>query len=231
MNVKKASFIFISSSVFIGMVVLGVLTRRSYINDININSYINDKNINFSTSKYEEDITKVFTKFEDLSTLEDLEEVSPIIVKVKVESELPRNRYYLTTLTTVRILEVLKGDINKDLISIFEPIDVTNIIDSNDVVTSLDGYNWLKEGNEYILFLRSLKDSHYSHDSVVYLPTTTILSKYGINRDKASKLDKEKVLKNNFKYSDISNQEVILYEDKNIDKFNYFKNEVLNKYK
>lgn len=231
MNKKNIAFTIIFMSVFVSMIVLGILTRRSYVNDIDANRYFNDKSINLSISTYEEDITKVFIKFENLNSMRDLEKVSPIIVRVQVDSQAPRNRYYLTTLTTVKIIKVYKGDINEELISIFEPIDVINMTDTDNMVGSLDGYNWMNKDKEYILFLRPLKDSHYGHGDIVYLPTSTILSKYQIDESKVSKLDKDKILSTNLKYTSVSGQEVFLYEDKSVDKFNYFKKVVLDKYK
>ncbi|SKA92217.1 hypothetical protein SAMN05428976_11912 [Clostridium sp. USBA 49] len=231
MNKKNIAFAIIFVGVFVSMIVLGILTRKSYVNDIDVNRYINDESMNLSISTYQEDITKVFTKFEDLNSIEDLEKVSPIIVRAQVDSQTSRNRYYLTTLTTVKVVKVYKGDINSDLISIFEPIDIVNITDANDIVDSLDGYNWMKEDKEYILFLRPLKDSHYTDGDTVYLPTSTILSKYQIDESQVSKLNKEKILNANLKYTSVGEQEVFLYEDKNIDKFKDFKEDVLHKYK
>ncbi|WP_339228941.1 hypothetical protein [Aeribacillus sp. FSL K6-2833] len=230
MTIKKVSFIFIPIIMIIFMVVIGILTRNSYINDVDVNKYFNDKELNYTISKYEEDITKVFTKFESLKNLDELEKESPIIVKAKVDSKSPRIRYYLTTLTTVKVLNVYKGKISNDFISVFEPIDIIDAVDSAGTVNSVDGYNWMDKEKEYILFLRPLKDSHYSDDSVVYLPTTTVLSKYQIDESKVSLLDEDKMLNGSLKYADIKNQEVVLYEDQYVDKFNNFKRDVLNKY-
>ena len=85
----------------------------------------------------------------------------------------------------------------------------------------------MKESKEYILFLRPLKDSNYSNNESVYLPTTTLLSKYEISNNKAENLNINELVN----YYDIRNEEIFTDNYETINKFNYFKDNIMKIYK
>lgn len=209
-------------------VYMAVKTKLSYINDVDINKCINEINTKLYISSYEEDITEVFTLNESVIEVSDLENISPIIVKVKVNPIKERRRFYLCTLTNVEVIEVYNGEVDENNIDIFEPIDISiNKENGEIIVDSLDGYNWMKESKEYILFLRPLKDSNYSNNESVYLPTTTLLSKYEISNNKAENLNINELVN----YYDIRNEEIFTDNYEIINKFNYFKDNIMKIYK
>lgn len=214
--------------ILLGVFVLAFNIRQSFIKDTDINLYTNNKDISYMTVEYEEDITKSFIKNEDISKLEQLEKISQIVVKVKVDDSVPREMYEETTLTNVIIKEVLKGELDKSSIYVFEPFDCYNG-DNLLYLYSLDGYNIMNENSEYILFLREIKDSNYTPDNSIYMPTTTLLSKYSIN-DKMLKLNNVKLINNQVKYYDVKNLDIISDNSENIEKYNDIKLSILNKY-
>ena len=178
--------------------------------------------------EFEEDITKSFTKNKDISKLEQLEKISPIIVKVKVDDSASREMYEETTLTKVIIKEVFKGELDQNSIYVFEPFDCYNE-DNLLYLYSLDGYNIMNKNSEYILFLREIKDSNYTSDDSIYMPTTTLLSKYSIN-DKMLELNNVKLINNQVKYYNVKNLDIISDNSENIEKYNDIKLSILKKY-
>lgn len=213
--------------IFTGVVIVGIMTRNSYINNVDISNYSEKDNVYLEITDHTEDVTKDFKNLNEIKTLKDLEANTPIIAKVKVNPNSKRDQYYLTTLTNVQVLDVYKGSIPYKNIDIFEPISGMSLEDpKEDFISSLDGYNLMNDGKEYIVFLKELKDVNYSENKTVYMPTTTILSKYEVSNDTINKLKPD----DKIKYSDVKNQEVLLTDENLIKKFNNFKDEVIKKY-
>lgn len=213
--------------VLLAMIMLAFNVRQSFVKDTDINLYINDKNILCTILEHQEDITKDFIKNEDISKLEQLEKMSPVIVKVKVDSYSPREMYEEATLTKVTVKEVFKGNLDKESIYVFEPFYM--ITNPPIIINSLDGYNVMDKDLEYILFLRDMKDSNYTPDDTIYMPTTTLLSKYSINNT-ILKLNSVKLINNEVKYYNVKGLDIINNNLKDIEKYNDMKLNVLKKY-
>lgn len=225
---KLRGFIWIIIIVaLLAMIMLAFDVRQSFVKDTDINLYINDKNILCTVLEHQEDITKDFIKNEEISKLEQLEKVSPVIVKVKVDSDSPREIYEEATLTKVTVKEVFKGNLDKDSIYVFEPFYM--ITNPPIIINSLDGYNAMDKDLEYILFLRDMKDSNYTPEDTIYMPTTTLLSKYSINNT-ILKLNSAKLINNEVKYSNVKGLDIINNNLKDIEKYNNMKLNVLKKY-
>lgn len=208
--------------ILIGAFMLAFNVRNSFIKDTDINLYINDKDILYTLYEHEEDVTKDFIRNEKISTLKELEKTSSLIVRVKIDNSAPREIYEGATLTKANIKEVFKGKLDKDSIYLFEPFDVITYDPVK--IYSLDGYNLMGKDSEYILFLKDMKDSNYTPDDTIYMPTTTLLSKFTIN---------DKIVKStgrNLKYNIVKNSDIITDNEKDIKKYNEMKNDVLNKY-
>lgn len=213
--------------ILLSMIMLAFNVRQSFVKDTDINLYINDKNILCTILEHQEDITKDFIKNEEISKLEQLEKMSPVIVKVKVDSDSPREIYEEATLTKVKVKEVFKGNLDKDSIYVFEPFYI--LTDTPIIINSLDGYNLMNTDSEYILFLRDMKDSNYTPDDTIYMPTTTLLSKYSINNTILT-LNSAKLINNEVKYYNVKGLDIINNNLKDIEKYNDMKLNVLKKY-
>ena len=112
--------------ILLGDFILAFNIRQSFIKDTDINLHINNKEISYESVEYEDDMAKSFIKNEDIANLNQLEKISPIIVKVKVDDSAKREIYEGTTLTKVIIKEVFKGELNQDSMYVFEPFDCYN---------------------------------------------------------------------------------------------------------
>ncbi|MDR2834195.1 MAG: hypothetical protein LBV67_10815 [Streptococcaceae bacterium] len=205
---------------------MGLQTRKSFVDDVEIGNYLNQEELKFSIRDDVSDITQSFVDMESIKSVEDLEEVSPIIVKVKVNKEASRKMYSDDTLTTVEVLEVMKGQVDKKEILVFEPIDI-NHLEGADYVNSTDGYNWMNDDEEYILYLRPLKAANYSKDKIVYLPTTTLFSKYSNSQKSPVLLDQTKINNCTVKYSEIEANEVLITDYQMLEKFLQLKDQVI----
>ena len=130
--------------ILLGNFILAFNISQSFIENTDINLHINNKDISYESVEYEEDITKSFIKNEDIANLDQLEKISPIIVKAKVDDSAKREIYEGTTLTKVIIKEVFKGDLNQDSMYVFEPFEWYNE-DNLSYLYSLDGYKIMNE--------------------------------------------------------------------------------------
>lgn len=225
---KLRRFIWIIITIILlAMIMLAFNVRQSFVKDTDINLYINDENVLCMILEHREDITKDFIKNEEISKLEQLEKISPVIVKVKVDSDSSREIYEEATLTKVNVKEVFKGNLDKESIYVFEPFYI--LTDPPIIINSLDGYNLMNTESEYILFLRDMKDSNYTPDDTIYMPTTTLLSKYSINNT-LLKLNSAKLINDEVKYYNVKGLDIINNNLKDIEKYNDMKLNVLKKY-
>ena len=71
--------------ILLGNFILAFNISQSFIENTDINLHINNKDVSYESVEYEEDITKSFIKNEDIANLDQLEKISPIIVKAKVD--------------------------------------------------------------------------------------------------------------------------------------------------
>ena len=225
---KLRRFIWIIITIILlAMIMLAFNVRQSFVKDTDINLYINDENVLCTILEHREDITKDFIKNEEISKLEQLEKISPVIVKVKVDSDSSREIYEEATLTKVNVKEVFKGNLDKESIYVFEPFYI--LTDTPIIINLLDGYNLMNTESEYILFLRDMKDSNYTPDDTIYMPTTTLLSKYSINNT-LLKLNSAKLINDEVKYYNVKGLDIINNNLKDIEKYNDMKLNVLKKY-
>lgn len=222
----KKTLVYVSCILMIiYMGIYGIQTKKSFINNVDVRNTLSEKNIKVQISSYEPDITNSFIDTDDISSLSDLITESPIIVKVKVKKNMKRELYYFCSTTYVDVLEVYEGSMdNNTTISVFEPIFTFNM-ENQPYIYSLDGYNYMNEEDEYILFLRKLKDIHYSRYDNIYIPTTTIYSKYNVNDD--IKLDAIST-PDAIVYDTLKNSDVLLTDNKRIKVFSEIKKTILD---
>lgn len=79
-------------------------------------------------------------------------------------------------LSQADVIKCWKGTIKSgEKIHLFEPVNCTGF--TNPVLCQ-EGYTPMARGEEYILFLRKVKNSHFSEDQCVYLPVSMTYGKY-----------------------------------------------------
>ena len=215
----------------------GQRTKESYINNVELKDYLSKKDLRvqyipyFSDTQFREDLPDI----ETIHRFQDVEATSDIVVKARLKDNFDRKMYHDCILSQAEILEVYRGDLKKnDSIYVFEHAGYFD----DDIVLSLDGYNMMQESEEYILFLKRLKNSHFGEEGkkYVYVPSTTTFSKYKCSDDNirlfsdmelgdTDDFSKSKLVL----YSEVRNEEVFLYADK-FNQYVDFKRQVMKKY-
>lgn len=208
--------------VFIVAIILGVYTKKSFVNDIYNNHYFEDKKIILSTyeQKFEEGKDEL-VNYEDISSVNDLINKSDCVLKIKLIDEDKRKNCATSMLSKVQIIKVYKGKLlKKQNIMLLEFIEPTKTR-----ILSVDGYNAIKSGKEYIVFLKEYKNRHYTIEhnpkekmktDSVYVPISPILGKYPVDGSykKVELLDKKRLSeeKEPYKYGIIKNYEIFTYD-------------------
>ncbi len=155
--------------------VIGIFTKKSYIDDTSFRKYIDSNEVEFN--EYE-DINNQFVKDSDVKNLDMLDEQSDCIVRVCVEPECERYLYSNMSVSQAKVLENYKGNTG-DYIYIVEPIGVYKN-ENNIWVDAVWGYYWMRDGEEYILFLDKYSNMHIGRDEYIYLPVSASRGHYCI---------------------------------------------------
>ena len=211
--------------------IVGRVTANSYVDNVDLQEYLAKENITiaFCDMGYDPDTNKGYLDNDKIYEVDDLITEDAIIVTAKLNNAFKRKLYYECIFSEVEILEVYAGDLKAgETISVFEPVDCG----FENQILCTDGYSMMQEGEEYVLFLKKLKNTYYGEDDYVYAPSSTVYSKYSIN-DTMPKLftyDELEEEENLYLYDKIKNQDVYLYDKGNYEKYVELKKEVLERY-
>lgn len=158
--------------------------------------------------------------FIEVSSSTNLEDESQYIIKGKATGK--REVLTETVLTEIEVIEVIKGNIQEKIISIYEPIGI-----SYNTLSSNNGYNFIKSDKEYIL---CFKDSKYTDN---YLYVSSFCAKFPLEykEEEFAIINEDIFAEPNIFYENYKNYEQIFKseEKKNI----YFEqyNKLISKYK
>lgn len=166
----------VSTGILIITIIIGIITRQSFEDNISQKSYIDNDEFQVMIIHEYNDVYKDYM----MKTLSDVEAYSDVIVKVSVDESSTRDYFSDMTISRVNVEKVYKGDISESEINIIEPIYVFSS-EEKDFIMSMDGYYWMRQGNEYILFMNELDDLCIGEDDKIYIPTTSLFSKYNVN--------------------------------------------------
>jgi hypothetical protein len=128
------------------------------------------------------------------------------------------------------VLDTYKGKLAKNqIINIFEPVECTQF---NDVIVLSEGYSPMVEGEEYLIYLKTLNAALYSDSKYIYIPSTISYSKFRIvNEDipfyKENDLDGSE---NSLYYNEIKDADLYTYNKDAYQRYTKLKKEVINKY-
>ncbi|QIB26966.1 hypothetical protein [Caloranaerobacter azorensis] len=161
-------------------------------------------------------------------SLSDLINDSDVIVRGSALNE----RMYLheATLTAFKVNTVYKGsqDIVGTNIYIFEP---SSFNFEYKFFRVYDGYSLMKEGNEYILFLKKWRyteyldyNPYYKNKDIYILAHNSGIDKYNVKADSFSEI----MSKDKKYYGQIAQYDFYVYDKNEMDKYIKIKNEVLN---
>lgn len=223
--------------IMIIFVVFGFFVKNSRKGEKDFNSLLKKIDLDNIVVYDMEDINQHFDN--DISDLSALESKSDLIAKVKVDSNFERKLYLESVKTRLKVLEVYKENKNvskDDYIYIhetlnmpyFSPID--NIYGQN--MNCLQGYLFLKEDKEYIVFLKHLlKHENYNYskeESITFIPVSTRYFNYG--EQLPVLVDEKAIYEGKILYKEVKNN-IAFFTNKNLfERYFDIKKEVEKKY-
>ena len=168
---------------------------------------------------------------EVINSVSELESQSKLIVKVS--KIVKREQVSRATLTTVKVDEVIKGDLDVDEILIYEPSYFwTYQDDKSQGYFPTEGYQIMQDGNQYVLFLQGLKvpEAYRMSDEEKrsYLP---ISQQYGKFPVESSEWEPQIVKSDGMIYEDFQVFELLTKKEKVLQRYLELKNEVIETYK
>ncbi len=165
--------LFVTIAVLFASVIIGIITRNSFIDNLEQRKYMN--------GSYEiqiaPDLNNVYYSGY-VDNIDDIEEISDVIIRAKVKSNTDRKYNSGMTITNLDVLEIYKGEIETEDIYIIEPICYLN---EAGFISSIMGYYWMNDNDEYILFLDKHKDAHLGDYDDIYIFTTIQYSKFNLS--------------------------------------------------
>ncbi|WP_027400527.1 hypothetical protein [Anaerovorax odorimutans] len=224
-------------------VVNGLKTKASYIDNVELKNYLSNKDVKVRVLDYlsDSDTQEDLPEANKVKKVQEVEQLSDDIVKVKIKNNSNRKMYYESILSQVEILKVYKGDLKENqIIYVFEHIGESSSKFSKNILYSMDGYNMMQESEEYLLLLKRLKNTYFGEEGseFVYVPSTSTFSKYrcdnaniplfesielGLNADNFSK-DKLAL------YSDVKDEEIFLCDEDQYNQYINFKKILTERY-
>ena len=165
--------LFVTIAILIVSVLIGIVTRNSFIDNLEQREYMNG---NYEI-QIAPDLNNVYYSG-NVDNVNDIEEISDVIIKAKVKSNVDRNYNSGMTITNVDVLEIYKGEIGTEEIYIIEPICY---LSEPGFISSVMGYYWMNDNDEYILFLDKCEDVHLGGYDDIYIFTTIQYSKFNLS--------------------------------------------------
>lgn len=229
-GIKICSVIF--ALVIIFCIIVGRITAHSYKDNVELDKYLDNKDVKIAYygMGYDSVTNRGYLDNDEIQCVDDLKTKDVVIVKARLNSGFKRKIYYECILSKIDIIACYKGNLKSgDSINIFEPVDCG----FKDQILCADGYSMMQQDKEYILFLKTLKNTYFGLDKYVYAPNSTLYSKYMIGSEKLKLFSEEELEEHEdmHLYSEMKEQEVYLYEKTKYDKYLKLKKEVMQKYK
>lgn len=215
----------------------GKTVKSSFWDNVEFDQYLKkygeDLRVQSDTYPYDEDYD-LYGGGEKIQNFKELTKNSDLIVRGKLSSGYERKIFSECIFSEVEILKCYKGNVKQgDSIHLFEPVNCTGF--GNPMLCE-EGYLPMTENQEYILFLRKVKNSHFSSDQYIYLPVSITYGKYKADTSFPKRYTAEQISvdtsneKHLLKYKDVKNEEVIIYENERYKSFLKFKANVIRKF-
>ena len=168
-----------------------------------------------------------------ISTLDELEKSSDLIVKVKPDDG---KLFYNSIERQVKILDIYsdKDSLKKgDTIYIQEPFSIS-YLEGMECMNSEKGYVLMNSNQEYILFLKHLDKvdgyKYKDNEKITYVPVSTRLSKY-CRQEKPLLANESKIEDGELYYKDFKSASAIFIEAEEWYRYNAMASQVYDKYK
>lgn len=212
-------------TVILSAALFGWSTRQSYQDNTHIHPYV-QKARDISIS-FEEDDSYLKQYFDNhISTLEELQNLSDVIVKVKVLPD--RVNQMKAILSKVQVIQVYKGKVLAgDTLLVEEP---SSFLPTSYFVTG--GWSVMQDDQAYILFLRHLpvpKGYQYrGSESKMYLPVSSYFGKYPVTQTVIGRVLKQSEAANGMLYATVENFDLITTDETIFQTYEQMKTAVLH---
>ena len=222
---------------FIGLLVLisvtvgyAVATKNSFTGDYHLNKIKKQYNLdNFVYSSIED--SEYFDA--SISTLDELEKDSDLIVKVKPNDG---KLFYNSIERQVKIVDIFsdKDSLKKgDTIYIQEPFSIS-YLKGMESMSSEKGYVLMNSNQEYILFLKHLDKvdgyKYKDNEKMTYVPVSTRLSKY-CRQERPLLVNESKIEDGKLYYKDFKSASAIFIKAEEWYRYNAIALKVYDKYR
>ena len=222
---------------FIGILVLisvtigyAFVTKNSFTGDYYLNKIKKQYNLDdFVYSNIEDG--EYFN--ESISTLDELEKSSDLIVKVKPDDG---KLFYNSIERPVKIIDIYRDNdsLKKgDTIYIQEPFSIS-YLKGMESMNSEKGYVLMNSNQEYILFLKHLDKvdgyKYKDNEKITYVPVSTRLSKY-CRQERPLLVNESKIDAGKLYYKDFKSTSAIFINDDEWNRYNEIALKVYDKYR
>ncbi|CDE28949.1 uncharacterized protein BN591_01291 [Catenibacterium sp. CAG:290] len=170
---------------------------------------------------------------ESISTLDELEKSSDLIVKVKPDDG---KLFYNSIERQVKIIDIYrdKDSLKKgDTIYIQEPFSIS-YLKGMESMNSEKGYVLMNSNQEYILFLKHLDKAdgykYKDNEKITYVPVSTRLSKY-CRQEKPLLVNASKIEDGELYYKDFKTSSAIFIKTDEWNRYNAIASQIYDKYK
>ncbi|MBE6088246.1 MAG: hypothetical protein E7206_09435 [Clostridium beijerinckii] len=204
--------------------IISSLILRSSIINYDYNKFLSEKN-QYSYYPYKDLRYSggVFTDISDENNI-DMSNFSDYIVEGVATGE--HEILDSAVLTQIKITKVIKGNINKESIYIYEPVSIEIGGNHSKQLESMLGYNLIKNDEEYIFCINdfsNIADHAYTDkEKNSYIYKNPFLGKFPIKNDSSDfRIVEENEFDNNINYNEYANYEQIFSSKKSMD--TYFK--------
>lgn len=201
---KKFILLFVPFVLF--ALALGMVTKRSWIDNLDVNAQIQAGDTRYLNVSDDEEYEKAYL-IPDAADEDSLKEASEYILKVELNGK--RVNFCQSILSQVKVLQVYKDtdDIFPgDEVTVYEPCSFMYDM----TYDSLGGYNIMQKGKQYLLFLRYARQSHLNPSQKGLVPVNAKFSKFEVSEEEnGTLLDMQKVRAETLSYADIENWEIL----------------------
>lgn len=204
-DISKHMFFKILSAILLITIIIGIFTRLS-IHKYEFHNIYEDAD-QYSYFPYN-DLEYANGYYNEINSFEELEQQSDYIIKGTVSSEHEILEGCIKTM--VNCVTVVKGELSSEDIYIYEPISLNT--SGTYLFITFSGYNCLKEGNEYLFFLKKTAASNefmYVTPGYGKFPLDYSMQSFAIIPS-----DEKNII-----YSDFKNYEQVFSDQKSLDTY------------
>ncbi len=224
---REIKFILLFVPFLLFALALGVVTKRSWIDNLDANAQIQAGDTRYLNLSDDEEYERGYLT-PDAADEDSLKEVSEYILKVELNGK--RINFCQSILSQVKVLQVYKDKddiLPGDEVIVYEPCSFRYDM----LYYSLGGYNIMQEGKQYLLFLRYVGKSHLNPGQKGLVPVNAKFSKFEVSEtEKGTLLDMQKVRAETLSYTDIENWEILTDKPDILEHYFALKGKLLQSY-